>query len=337
MQSDRLPYISVLLAIRNEEEHLDKSLKSILGQDYPRDKIEILLIDGMSTDNTPQIIEAWMKKDPRVRSLQNPRMIVSTGMNIGIAESKHDLILWTSGHVILQPDHLRRCVVTMEKTDAAAVGGVLRTDGNTTTGRINAAVLSSRFGIGNAPHRVATTSGWVPTVTMALYNKQAIIDAGGFDESLPRNQDNDLHDRMNRIEKKSYIDVEIKPTYLCRETFGGLLRQAWSNGLWNVIAMKTGRRGFQLRHFVPMIFVGVIVLLFGLLPVTDLALYPLIGILAMYAGAAVSTSLIVGLSRSMTWQILVMPIWFLSLHIAYGAGSWAGLLRRSSSIIKKEC
>ncbi len=336
MQSDQLPQVSILLAIRNEEEHLDRCLASIVSQDYPRDSIEIILVDGMSIDMTLEIIESWKRKDSRIRSLQNPRMIVSTGMNIGIAEASHDLILWTSGHVILQPDHIRRCVDTMEKTNASAVGGVLQAAALTSTGKINAAVLSSRFGIGNAPHRVATRSGWVPAVTMALYRKQAIIRVGGFDESLPRSQDNDLHDRMNRIGERSYLDVNIKPTYLCRETFGGFLKQAWTNGLWNIIITKTGGRGFNLRHFVPMIFVGVIALLLVLLAFTDLALYPLLGILAVYACVTLASSIVVALSRSMTWQILVIPMWFLSLHLTYGAGSWAGLIRPSDSAPEKQ-
>lgn len=326
-RDSRLPAVSILLAVRNEDEHLDECLRSIASLDYPVDELEIILIDGMSSDRTLEVIESWKRKDSRIRLLQNPQMIVSTGMNIGIAEASHDLILWTSGHVILQPDHLRRCVDTMEKTDASAVGGVLRTEGHTTTGRINAAVLSSRFGIGNAPHRVATKSGWVPAVTMALYRKQAIVKVGGFDESLPRSQDNDLHDRMNGIGERSYLDVNIKPTYLCREAFGGFLNQAWTNGFWNVVITKTGRRGFHLRHFVPMIFVGVMVLLLLLLTVTNQALYPLSGMLLVYACIAVASSITACLSRSMIWQIVVLPLWFLSLHLTYGAGSWAGLIR----------
>ena len=167
-----LPGISIILALRNEEEHLVRCLQSLANLDYPPDKTEILLVDGMSTDRTVEIIDKWAKADQRVRQLQNPGKIVSTGMNLGLRESRFDLILWTSGHALLRSDHLRKCLDTMRRTDAAAVGGVLDTVAFSWIGEINAAVLSSRFGVGDARHRIGGRSGWQPTVTMALYRKE---------------------------------------------------------------------------------------------------------------------------------------------------------------------
>ena len=323
--NDRTPPVSVIVAVRNEEECLDHCLESIISLDYPKDKIEIILVDGMSTDKTMSIIESWIKKDDRIRALTNPDRIVSTGMNIGLKESRCDLILWTSGHVLLKPDYLRKCLDTMEKTSASAVGGILETVGTTPIGRINAAVLSNRFGVGGGAHRVGNKSGWVQTVTMALYRKDAIIEAGGWDEALPRSQDNDLHDRMNKIGRRSYMMADVSSIYLCRETFGGLLRQAWQNGYWNIMLTKMGRRGFNTRHFVPMIFVGC----FALLIVGSLfsapALCLLISLLMLYAVAAIAVSISEGIGRRFSWQIPVMPFWFLAFHLSYGFASWVAL------------
>jgi len=217
------PPVSIILAVRNEETHLERCLESIAAQDYPVEMIETILVDGMSTDRTGQIIEDWQLRDTRIRSFENADRVVFTGVNIGIKESRYDLILWVSGHALLQADHLRKCVETMHRTDAAAVGGVLTTKGVGRIGKLNAAVLSHPFGVGNAAHRVGRESGWVPAVTMALYRKSAILDVGGFDQSLPRSQDNDLHDRMNKRGHRSFMDVSINPRYLCRGTYGGLL------------------------------------------------------------------------------------------------------------------
>ena len=179
-----LPGISILLAVRNEAEHLDRCLQSLVALDYPTGSIEILLADGMSTDGTPEIIDRWAKTNPEIRRIQNPGLIVSTGMNLALAQCRYDLVLWTSGHTLLKPDHLRRCLSTMLRMGVAAVGGVLETAAFSPIGRINAAILSSAFGVGDARHRIGGESGWVPAVTMALYRKEAILAAGGFNESL---------------------------------------------------------------------------------------------------------------------------------------------------------
>ncbi|MCX6832214.1 MAG: glycosyltransferase family 2 protein [candidate division Zixibacteria bacterium] len=328
LQNDDLPGISIILALRNEEEHLACCLQSLVDLDYPPDKTEILLVDGMSTDRTAEIIDRWAKADQRIRRLQNPGKIVSTGMNLGLRESRFDLVLWTSGHTLLRPDHLRKCLDTMRRTEAAAVGGVLETVAFSWIGKINAAVLSSSFGVGNARHRIGGQSGWVPAVTMALYRKESILAAGGFNESLPRSQDNDLHNRMNQIGARSYMDAGVRPTYLCRETFWGLLRQAWNNGYWNVMLTKMKSRGLNLRHFVPMAFVLVLLLLTVMAALQPQSGIVLIVFAAIYLAADLVASAFAGIRRSLLWQIPLLFFWFLALHMTYGVASWAALFRR---------
>jgi succinoglycan biosynthesis protein ExoA len=322
-----LPGISIILAIRNEAEHLEDCLRALVNLDYPQDKIEILLIDGMSDDATPQIISEWVRLDSRISTFTNTRKMVSPGLNLGLSVAKNDYILWISGHAIVQPGHVRACLETMRSTGAAAVGGVMNTHGTTTVGRINAAVLSHPFGVGGGEHRIGGRSGWVTVVTMALYRKEAILAAGGFDESLPRSQDNDLHDRMNKLGLRSYLNVEINPTYLCRNTLKGLLRQAWNNGFWNIMLSRRGHGGFSVRHFVPMAFVGgqVALLLGGL--ILPLLFWLLAAGLAVYLLCAFAVSVAIVVKHRMSWQIFALPIWFAALHYTYGVASWSGLLR----------
>ncbi len=324
-----LPGVSVLLAVRNESEHLDECLRSILALDYPRDLLEIIIVDGASTDGTIDKLRAWCRQENRIRVYENPQRLTAAGMNIALAQASHDLCLWISGHALIEPNHLRCAVETLEETGAAAVGGVLRTEGTTTIGKINAAVLSHRFGVGNAPHRVATQSGWVSTVTMALYRKKAIVDVWGFNENLPRNQDNELHERMNLRGYRSYLDIRIQPVYLCRNTLGGLLRQAWKNGYWNIMMTRMGHGGLSIRHFVPMAFVGSVLLtaLGGLL--VPKLIYLAIAIVATHLLCAIVFSIVAAIRRKLWWQWLVLPLWFVLLHWSYGLASWNAALRRS--------
>ncbi len=326
-KSEQHPGVSIILAVRNEAEHLDDCLRALATLDYPGDKLEILLVDGMSDDGTARIIAKWAGRDGRIKSLQNPRKTVSCGMNLGIAAAKYDYVLWISGHAILQPAHIHQCLSTMDTKGAVAVGGVLTTKGTTTIGRINAAVLSHPFGVGGGAHRIGGRSGWVPVVTMALYRKEAIVNAGGFDETLQRSQDNDLHHRMNKLGLRSYLDVEVNPTYLCRNTFRGFLRQAWNNGFWNIMLSRRGYGGFSPRHFVPMAFVGgqLILLLLGFfLPI---AWWILGGALALYMMCALAVSITAAIKAQLSWQVIVLPVWFAALHYTYGIASWSGFLK----------
>lgn len=325
--SNSPPGVSIILAVRNEAEHLDDCLRALINLDYPADQIEILLIDGLSDDETPAIIAEWAKRDSRIRVLTNTRRSVSAGANLGVSAAQHEYLLWISGHALLQPEHLTKCLETMTATGAAAVGGLMNTQGTTIVGKINAAVLSHPFGVGGGKHRIGGKSDWVQVVTMALYRKDAILAAGGFDESLPRNQDNDLHDRMNKLGLRSYFNVEINPIYLCRNTLRGLLRQAWNNGFWNIMLSRRGHGGFSPRHFVPMAFVGgqILLLLAGL--ILPQLFWLLAAGLGLYLLCAVVVSIGIVLERKMSWQIFALPFWFGALHYTYGIASWSGLLR----------
>ena len=327
LNNSQFPDISILIAVRNEATHLDDCLKALANLDYPSENIEILLIDGMSDDGTPEIIARWANRDRRIKILQNPKRSVSCGMNLGIAATKSDYILWISGHAIVKPGHIKQCLATMEQTGAAAVGGVLTTRGTTAIGKINAAVLSHPFGVGGGEHRVGGRSGWVQVVTMALYRKDAILAAGGFDETLPRSQDNDLHHRMNNIGHRSYLDVAINPEYLCRNTLRGLLRQAWSNGFWNIVLTRRGHGGFSLRHYVPIAFVGGQVLLLVAAMFFKEALWILAGALGFYLACAVVASIHAAIKNRLWWQVLLLPLWFGALHYTYGLASIAGAVK----------
>lgn len=322
----QLPAISILLAVRNEGEHIDECLASAVGLEYPRELTEIILVDGGSDDGTRGKIAEWQKRDNRIQLLDNPHAWTAAGMNIAVAAARFDLCLWISGHVILESNHLRNCVATMQTTGAAAVGGVVKTVGTTPIGQINAAVLSHRFGVGNAPHRVGAKSGWASTVTMALYRKQAILAVGGFAEQLPRNQDNDLHDRLNRQGFRAYLDVNIRPTYLCRNSLSGLLRQAAHNGFWNVMMTRMGRGGLSPRHFAPMAFVGIQLAALVCAVVYPPALWVFVGVVTAHLLAALTVALEIAVRQRFRWQWAVIPIWFVLLHWTYGLSSWRGLL-----------
>lgn len=326
--STSLPFVSIIMAVRNEAEHLEDCLRSVASLDYPPDQLEMILVDGNSTDATGEILTQWKANDKRISVLSNPKGSASAGMNLGVAAAKHDLVLWISGHSVLQPSHLRECYNTLTETGAAAVGGILTTKGTTTIGRINAAVLSHPFGVGGGKHRIGGASGWVPVVTMALYRKSSIEAVGGFDESLPRSQDNDLHDRMNKQGMRSYVNTEIRCTYLCRNTYSGLLKQAWKNGFWNIALTRQGHGGFSPRHYVPLMFVlGQVLMFIGGFFYRPLW-WVVVGCLGFYALAAIAASIHAGIKSRLSWQIPLLPLWFASLHYTYGLASLKALFSR---------
>src|SRR5579864_3776385 len=149
------PNVSVLLPILNEAQTIERCLNAILGQDYPTDKIEVLIIDGGSTDATLDLVRPFIERNVRIRLLANPKRMQAYALNIGIAAAQGEIIVRVDGHTIIAPDYVRRCVQLLRDLadqHVVNVGGLMCPAGETPTGRAIAAAGSSAFGVPAAFH-----------------------------------------------------------------------------------------------------------------------------------------------------------------------------------------
>ena len=164
--------VSVIMPLRNEEEHLERCLQSIAAQDYPRDRLEVLAIEGMSEDRTRPILNRCARNLKSVRVIDNPGRIVPKALNLGIRESKGDIIIRMDAHSTYPADYIRKCVEYLERTRYENVGGIIEHVGKGYVGGAIALAQGSIFGLGGAKFRSAKDEEFVDTVFPGAWERR---------------------------------------------------------------------------------------------------------------------------------------------------------------------
>jgi glycosyltransferase involved in cell wall biosynthesis len=326
MAEIKLPMVSIIAPCRNEAAFIEDALNSILQSDYPAERMELLVVDGMSTDGTRDTIQKIVNQDSRIKLIDNPKHTVPAAMNIGIKAARGEYILRIDCHCKFAPDYVRKCIEIIKRTGADNVGGYCATlaGADTNVARAIATATSSAFGVGNAMFRLGGSEREVDTVPFGTYRKEIFDRIGMYDERLVRNQDIELNWRIRKAGGRIIISPEIKVVYYNRATYRGLWQQAFNNGLWNPYTIWLIGGGLSLRHFVPMFFVLSLIILTAVSFFLSIAKWILLVYTALYLSVAVFFSLKHSRSKD-TSAILVL--WsYVVLHIAYGLGSiWSVL------------
>jgi cellulose synthase/poly-beta-1,6-N-acetylglucosamine synthase-like glycosyltransferase len=320
--------VSIILPIRNESTYIEKTLCALLAQDYPAEEMEILIADGMSTDGTQKIIRDFSLKHSqlKIKLLDNPGVIVSTGMNIALHQAWGEIVLRVDGHCVIAPDYVRNCVEHIQKDGVDGVGGSMESIGETRMAKAIAICMSSSFGVGNSVFR--TTSGksmLVDTVPFPAYTRQAIKRAGFYDEELVRNQDDEYNYRIRKLGGRILLADDIRSTYYTRTSLKNLWRQYYQYGLYKVRVLQKHPLQMSLRQFVPPAFV--MALFISLLIAYFPPFHPLsLVIPTLYFLINLSVSLYMASKHG--WNYLtLLPLIFVVLHISYGLGFLVGLCK----------
>lgn len=319
------PFASIIIPCRNEERHIASCLDAVLAFDWPKGKLEILLVDGMSTDKTAAIISEYAGKHPFIKLLTNPAMIAPPAMNIGIKAAKGEIIVRLDAHSEYPADYLSRCIDLLQSTNAANAGGrfINIKNGDSVWAEAVQFVTGHKFGVGNGVFRTGAKPGFVDTVPFGTFHRDIFDKVGYFDERLTRNQDNEFNERLIRAGYKIAFDPEIKIYYKNQATLGGLLKQAFSTAAWNVYTLKLFPYTFRWRRFIPAVFTLYLVSIMCIAPWLDgfVWLYTVPG--AIYAVACVIISFSAGLNIETRLAIFIT---FPAYHLIYGAGTLFGIL-----------
>jgi glycosyltransferase involved in cell wall biosynthesis len=324
-----LPFVSVIMPVRNEADFIEQAVQSILDSDYPTQKMEVLIVDGNSDDDTWRIIEKLAESDARIKVLNNPRRIVPMAMNIALKEMQGDVFIRIDGHAKIPTDFISKSIQCLyEHPDAWVVGGYIETVAEDFFGRAIAAAMCSPIGVGNARFRLGDYEGWVDTLAFGAHHKWVVDKIGYFDEELVRNQDDEFNLRIILAGGKIWMSKSIRSTYFSRASLGKLWRQYFQYGFWRIRTFQKHKKPAALRQLVPLLFVlsilflgvtGLFWKLFLYLLETEMIFY----VMALFVGA-----FIVGIKSG--WRFLpVAPLVFLILHFAYGLGSFWGVIRFS--------
>lgn len=322
--SSSVPPVSVILPIRNEAAFIAECLGAVLAQDYPPDRLEILVADGMSDDNTLEIIRSLPGAE-RVTIIPNPDRIQAAGLNRAIEQASGEIIVRVDGHAIIAPDYVRMCVETLQSTGADNVGGAMNPVGITPMGKAIAAAGKSPFAVPTAFH-VSQTPQYTDTVYLGAWHRTLFDRIGLFDERFVINQDYELNYRIREAGGKIYFTPAIRSIYYGRQTLRALWRQYFRYGKGKVRTLRKHPASLRPRQLVAPVFVagligGAVLGVFSeplrLLWLVGIALYLLLSLAFSWKAARAA-------ERSLFWRL---PLVFLTIHLAWGVGFWVGLLQ----------
>lgn len=326
-----IPFVSVVVPCRNEEQYISRCLDSIVANDYPRGRLEVFVIDGMSEDGTREIVQRFSQRYPFVRLLDNPRKIKSSALNVGIAHARGDIIMAMDAHATYDSDYIPKCVRFLNESGADNVGGAMVTEpsDDTLVARSIAISLSHPFGAGNSYFRIGSSAPrWVDTVFGGCYRREVFQKVGLFDEKLVRSMDMNFNLRLARAGGKILLVPELVCHYYPTSTLSSFFRHNLSDGVWLIHPMKLGSGWFRLRHFVPLAFVSSLLVSGALAPFSRQSLWVLLVISASYICATAYFSVKIALRHRDMKYLISMPVVFAARHIGYGLGSIWGLLNR---------
>jgi glycosyltransferase involved in cell wall biosynthesis len=302
-------------------------LKSLVDQTYPTADYEIIVVDGRSSDRTPEIIDQVRSNHPQVFRLDNPAGIVPVAMNIGIRAARGLVIIRADGHNIYPPDYAENCVKYLALTGADNVGGpwITTAADQTASARLVAAVLSSPFGVGNSKFRTSTVEGFVDTVPFGAFRKEVFEKVGLYNEKLVRNQDNELNSRIRKAGGRIYLSPALTTRYHPVKTFAGLLKYAFRTCKWHIFTLRENKNSMGVRHLAPAAFLLALLFLASISLANSTARTSLQLVLGSYLLVGFYFSL--KSIRAGGWMVaLVQPFATLLFHIAYGAGTLFGLI-----------
>ena len=321
-----LPFSSLIMPVFNEERFIAHSLSAALAQDYPADRLELIVADGGSTDRTREIVESFRARHSNLRLIDNPQRIVSTGLNRAMACARGSIIIRLDGHCEYPRDYVRQLVALREATGADNAGGILVPQGNGNyTSQAVAAACYSPVGIGSAMrgHAVATKVCEVDTVHGGCWRREQLLGLGGFDEDMVRNQDDELSFRLRKAHGRIVRSSAIAVKYWVRDRYGRLFLLFAQFGYWKVRVVQKHPQQSSLRHFIPSLFLLAVLAGAVAAPFTAIGRWLGLGLVSAYALAIALAALVE--ARRTRWQLwpgiaLALP----TMHLGYGGGFLLG-------------
>jgi len=327
----RASQVSIIVPVLNEARHIQETVESLLKQDASPLTTELLFIDGGSCDGTREIIRRYAVARPSIKLLENPQHTTPVALNIGLHAAHGEYVGILGAHASYPPDYIKTCLEEMKAHDAAGCSGCLRTSPVNQT-------LGARLAAWCMGHRLASSGksvrthreGFADTIPFPVFRKQALIDAGGYDETLARNQDNEMNERLRAKGHRLYLTARTQAAYYARPGVWSMLVHAYNTGRWNGKTARRRRGGLSLYHFVPFAFL--------VTTLAALALVPLVArrsvILAWLLTLPVAAHLVLGTYAAIETAIhdhsagalLLAPV-ILAFHLAYGMGTAVGFFQ----------
>ena len=323
------PMVSVLVPCRNERAHIARCLESILANDYPAERLEILVIDGQSDDGTADVIRSYAASAPPIRLLSNERRVVPAALNLGIASAAGEIVIRMDAHNEYPSTYISDLVGWLNRTGADNVGGawITRPADDSTTARAIATAVTHRLGTGGAQYRLGavSTPQHVDTVPFGCFRKELFNRVGLFDEQLIRNQDDEFNGRLRRAGGTVLLVPGVVSYYYARGSYRSLARTYYQYGFFKPLAAYKVGRVQTVRQLIPAALVAAFVVTGILGWWIAAAAWSFLLLLLAYTCLVMNVSLRLGRSQGLRF-VVALAATFPVLHFSYGIGWIFGAL-----------
>ncbi len=322
--------VSIVVPCLNEVSYLETCILSLLNNGFPNSLMEILIVDGGSTDGTREKVISLNNDYPQVKLIENKKMKTPFALNLGIENATNEYLLIASAHSSFDEGYITTLFSEMEKHNADVIGGVMETKVKnlTSTSKAIKEVLSNKFGVGNASFRVGIEKAIeVDTVPFGLYKTELLREIDGYNPKLIRNHDIELSKRLLKKGKRIILTPATNCYYYARETYKKLAQNNFRNGKWNLYTVFITKdfNSLSLRHFIPLVFVLSIIL-----PLIASIFYsPFIYISLLMLGIYLASIVFITFKTTdlKDTSFIHVIVAFITLHFSYGIGSLIGLTR----------
>lgn len=318
------PRVSVIMPVRDEAAFIERGLDAIDAQTYAADRIEIIVVDGGSTDATLSIVRARAERDPRIQLLGGPGTNTPLAMNIGLAAATGTVVAKVDGHGRVNPSFLAVAVEALTSNpQLGCVGGRIVPEAVSLMGRAIAYARFSVLGVGSGVYTLDERPQLTDTVQCGVYRRDALEGAGAFDPDLPYGEDEEANHRIRAAGWQILMDPRMRFTYRVRPDASSLFRQYFRYGRARVAVVRKHPEFFRPKHALP----GLVVIAMGILiPLTLLGRFrgflaiPLLGYLGVLSIGAVVLTLKHRFPRP---DLIAVSL--AALHVGYGLGTLRGL------------
>lgn len=333
-RSEKYPAVSYVMPVLNELQYVEDAISTILRQDYPGEK-EVVIALGPSTDGTTELVLKLAESEPRIRTVVNPGPDIPVGLNLAIRASTNPIVVRVDAHSELENHYTTAAVEILQRTGAANVGGVMLAKGATPFQSSVARAYNSPFGLGGARYHGGGAEGPAESAYLGVFRREALEEAGLFDETIRRGEDWELNLRIRDAGGTVWFDPQLKVTYWPRENWPKLVRQFYATGVWRAELVRRIRGRNPWRFYAPPLLV------IALLACLAVAVLQFTGVLhgrLGFVASAVYLAPILYLAV-VTWVALTQDVvkpwrdrWLFlivlpTMHLSWGIGFLVGIIR----------
>jgi succinoglycan biosynthesis protein ExoA len=329
------PLVSAIIAACDEARFIENTVKSVLSQRVDGFELEVLVVNNGSTDNTPAIVANLAAADSRLKLFDNPGRSTPAAFNTGVRNARGEYICILGAHALYPPEYISVCVAEMRRWGAVACSGkILTVPANSSwQAQVCAWAMAHPFCSSGSSVRTQRV-GFADTIPFPVIRRNAVLEVGGYDETLLRNQDNDMNQKLRAGGNKLFLTDKVQCRYYARSSVTELWRWGFGSGRWNAISLKRNPISLRPRHLVPLIFVSSLLSLVAIALVgtaagsSSTAIVVALSLACLAVGGHLVLGSFVGVQvavRKKSVRGLCLPVVILGFHLAYGWGTLVGL------------